>query len=370
MTILEALGTNAKIDVLDKGYVKYIGHMGSDESFVEAARMSTGKGFFDWYWDKDTYSNCYCGNCETHHLFETLPTEETANNDAFGVPLCTVCWAAQITMLGFNDTPELLGRKGEKRDLGLLEYLYSNRHSTPFEMGDLVIEVKAPIEVFRQWHRHRTQSYNEFSARYSQMPNDHYVPDSSRLAPQKSANKQANSTVLGGLVSTENLRDAMRLGIQDVQEKIYDQYEQLLESGVPKEVARINTPVSRYSKMRAKANVRNWLGFLGLRMDLHAQKEIREYANAVASIIKILYPRTFELFLEWDLMSERFSRTEMGFLRYLFGTVLGDDASKDIVAQRAHAWGMDQKQLKKLLNKLLADKPALYKEVLDNLDNV
>ncbi len=347
------------IKVLDKGYVKYIGHMGSDETFVEAARMSTGKGFLGWYWEEDTWASHWCGNCDTQHDGSSLPVTDD------GLLVCTNCWMEGVSDFeeGESPEPEMIGRKGQRKDLGLLEYLYSNRHSTPFEMGELAIEVKAPIEVFRQWHRHRTQSYNEFSARYSQMPNEHYVPPVNRLALQKSTNKQANSQVKDGLWNTPELRLAMQDGIKDTQGLIYSQYERLLDSGVPKEVARINTPVSRYSKMRAKANIRNWLGFLGLRMDSHAQEEIRQYGNAVASIIKQLFPRTFELFLEWDLLGDRFSRTEMRVLRSLMLEAVELTKFHEIVVKL----GLTPAQGRKLLMKFNTDKEALYKEVLEKL---
>lgn len=317
--------------------------------------MSTGKGFLDWYWDKDTYSDCFCGNCETHHLIDTLPVVEETG------PVCTTCWAEGCILLLKDEhvEPELLGKRGQKRDLSLLEYLYSNRHSTPFEMGELCIEVKAPLFVFREWHRHRTQSYNEFSARYSVMPNEHYIPDQSRLAPQKSTNKQANSR--GDNFGVVN-RGLLQNGISDIQNVIYDQYDTLLESGVPKEVARINTPVSRYSKMRAKTDIRNWLAFLSLRMEMGAQWEIRMYANAVASILKVLFPRTFDLFLEWDLLGERFSRTEMRLLRELIS-----DIETSRINEVSEKLGLSVKQRKALANKFNTNKEDLYKEVLDKL---
>lgn len=668
----------ASIKVLDKGYVKYIEHMGSDESFVEAARMSTGKGFLGWYWEEDTWATHWCTNCETQHDGNSLPVTED------GYLVCTACWTENVEEISKDrevacaPDPILLGRKGQRRDLAMLEYLYSNRHSTPFEMGDLVIEVKAPIEVFRQWHRHRTQclagdtklhfdlpggierrgsqkytltinevfekfqptirkdrperqtnpfgprqriqnmrlrcvneetkevthttivdvwesgtkpvfevevesigkircskdhrfftplgwrrleeivrlptenetewwpwedehghfaepevftvfgapnesipfevptveveeewrpvvgweeyyevsnmgrvrriaggqgvrtqgttkklspdmagylcttlnrpgkqirahihrlvleafsgpcpegmgcrhldgnqmnnwlsnlkwgtpqenaddrvrhgrvpslktlakritsvkyvgeemtydievadpwhnfvaegfvvhnSYNEFSARYSMMPDDHYVPELHRIKYQATANKQSSA----GPLPRDKAEAVVGL-IQNEQALIYKDYEAFLEMGVAKEVARINTPVSRYSKMRAKANIRNWLSFLSLRMEVHAQEEIREYANAVAAIIKQLFPRTFELFLEWDLLGERFSRLEMRLLRKL---VL--EQHMEVFDKFRNELGIDPKRATALLKKFTSDKEDLYKEVLEKL---
>lgn len=360
----------ASIKVLDKGYVRYIEHMGSDESFVEAARMSTGKGFLGWYWEEDTYADCICTACETQLLYSTLPEFEDDHEDWKGTRMCTNCWGADVAViegvegdfpgvLGEREQVErqLLGRKGQRRDLGMLEYLYSNRHSTPFEMGDIVVEVKAPIEVFRQWHRHRTQSYNEFSARYSRMPDEHYVPELSRIKYQASANKQSSA----GPLPPEQARAVAGL-IQQEQMLVYKDYEAFLEMGVAKEVARINTPVSRYSKMRAKANVRNWLAFLNLRMDLHAQEEIRAYANAVAAIVKALFPRTFDLFLEWDFLGERFSKSEMNVLRALVSTV-----DPLVVKAVAAQFNLTERSIAKMISKVTTNKEGLYKEVLEKL---
>ncbi len=350
--------------IFGTGYVKYIGHMGTDENFVEAARMSTGKGFYGWYWDEDTYSDCICADCNTHHLYETLLKDES------GLALCTNCWKDHIAQFS-EDTewkevgcpaPKLLGRKGSKRDLSLLETLYSNRHQTPFEMGELCIEVKAPIFVFREWHRHRTQSYNEFSARYSQMPNEHYVPETNRIQKQSKTNKQGSAEALE---HPEAQAVVKSLGVE--QQGIYKQYEILLDMGIAKEIARVNTPVSRMSKMRAKTDIRNWLAFLLLRMDKAAQYEIRMYANAVASLIKQLFPKTFDLFLEYDLLGNRFSRSEMRFLNYLFNTVLGDDDSKKMLLDRAHTFGMPTKSMEGLLKKLTVNKEDEYKDVLEKL---
>jgi thymidylate synthase (FAD) len=238
-----------EIKVLDHGYVKLVGSMGTDETIIEAARMSTGKGFQGW--------------------------------DA---------------------------------DAKLLAFLYANKHMTPFEMCELAIEVQAPIFVFREWQRHRTQSYNEFSARYAQMPNLHYVPSMDHMlaAQQSAANKQGSQDGLDEYVACVE-RDYFA----DMQQGLYEHYEACIAKGVAKEVARINTPVSRYSKMRAKTDLRNWLAFLQLRMAPNAQWEIRQYANAVAEIVKALWPRTYALFEEHDLHGVHLSRSEAGNFKQL-----------------------------------------------------
>jgi thymidylate synthase (FAD) len=227
------------IQVLDHGYVRFIESWGCDERVIEAARMSTNKGFQGW------------GSGE----------EGAAPGD-------------------------------EK----LLRYLWENKHATPFEMAGMVIEVQAPIFVFREWHRHRTQSYSELSSRYTQMPNLHYVPSVERIMTggQSASNKQGSSA----LSISQNEAEAIRTWIANEQSATYGEYERLLGLGLAKELARINTPVSRYSRMRASANLRNWLGFLTLRMAPNAQFEIREYANAVHRLAAHAFPRTVGLFDE------------------------------------------------------------------------
>lgn len=345
------MNINESIKVLDHGYVKYVGHMGSDETIIEAARMSTGKGFFGWTWEKDTYADAWCTECETQHLSETLPLDDN------GYQLCTNCWSE--TIASFEDgfpKPKLLGRAGQPRDLSLLGFLYSNRHHTPFEMGEIAIEVKAPIMVFREWHRHRTQSYNEFSARYAQMPNEHYLPELNRFQKQSTSNKQGSGDHMAG-----GSPEVYRAVLAAEQQTIYGQYDKVVKDGLAKEVARVNTPISRYSKMRAKTDVRNWLAFLSLRMEKSAQWEIREYANAVASIVKTLFPRTFDLFIEHDFLGQRFSNTEMEVIRTL--------VSRAIEYAPGSIWPveMGEKQRLSLLEKINFNKSDFYKGVLEKL---
>jgi thymidylate synthase (FAD) len=234
-----------EIKVLDHGYARLIETWGSDERVIEAARMSTNKGFLGW---------------GPHHAEE--------------------------------DHTSGCSSRCKSGDEKLLRYLWEHKHATPFEMAGLIVEVQAPIMVFREWHRHRTQSYNELSARYTQMPDLHYVPAFNRVKAQDAKNRQATGTAeLPPKVVSEFLRE-----IEAEQRRIYENYDRWLKLGVPKELARLNTPVSRYSRMRASANLRNWLAFLTLRMAPDAQWEIRQYANAVGEMIKASFPHTWELF--------------------------------------------------------------------------
>jgi thymidylate synthase (FAD) len=187
--------------------------------------------------------------------------------------------------------------RGWDQDERLLRFLYTHdpKHATPFEFAGMVIEVQAPIFVFREWHRHRTQSYNEMSARYSPLPDLNYVPTVDRLIVNSATNKQAG-TVKGAEELTETgareFQDELRV-MYNAQEEFYQKW---LARGVPKELARVDLPVGRYSRMRACTSLRNWLAFLTLRMDPMAQWEIRQFANAVGEIIKEKFPRTWDLF--------------------------------------------------------------------------
>lgn len=229
-----------KFHLLDFGYLKEIEFMGSDEKIIEAARMSTGKGFQGW------------GNSE---------------------------------------------KPGDEK---LLKHLWVNQHTTPFEMGSLKIEVKAPILVFREWHRHRTQSFNEMSARYIPLPAEDYLPSIDRLlinSGKNLSNKQAG-TVKGSEALTEKGAELFREALQKQYKEGQRIYEEALKYGVPKELARVHLPVGRYSVMQASANLLNWLKFCKLRQSANAQWEIRQYANALGIIIEQRFPRTYKLYLE------------------------------------------------------------------------
>ncbi len=267
--------------VLDHGYLHRIEGWGSDQGIIETARMSTDKGFLGWGPKECPACNGKGGRREFG--------DEKGGSASWAQ--CHVC----------KGTGNVSG------DEKLLRYLYEHKHSTPFEFAGLTIEVQAPLMVFREWHRHRTEAYSEMSARYVQMPDLHYVPSVRRIidSAKKSANKQASG---GGALTSfytsphprtqEEIAQDVRQHIKGEQQRVYSFYEDMLSIGVSKEIARLDTPVSRYSRMRATANLRNWLGFLTLRMDPVAQFEICQYAWCVADVIKATFPRTYELFVE------------------------------------------------------------------------
>lgn len=228
-----------RIELLDHGYLFEVEHWGSDERIIDAARMSTDGGFVSW--------EPYAGH--------------------------------------------------PKGDAGLLRYLYEHKHATPFEMAGMVIEVQCPIFVLRQWHRHRTQSYNEMSARYTPLPDMNYMPSVERCIPVAGTkNKQARGATEKVPTHGEVLHWLEHLKYAyNVAENTY----QLgLSIGIPKEIARLPVPVARYSRMRASANLRNWLAFMTLRSDPHAQEEIRVFSDALGQHLEAAFPRTMELFWE------------------------------------------------------------------------
>lgn len=257
------------MEILDHGYLKFIEAWGSDERIIESARMSTDKGFLGWG-EEDV-----CDGCDGDGTGRKLR--------GFGPgSLCPSCNGRQVR----------INKPGDEK---LLKFLYENKHSTPFEFAGLTIEVMAPIFVFREWHRHRTQSYNEMSARYVPLPDVNYVPTVERLMMQGGTNKQASST---GAMLTPERAEWFRTHLQKSYGDSEHLYQAALIAGVPKELARVHLPVGRYSRMRATANLRNWLAFLTLREASNAQYEIRQYAHAVSGIIKEKFPRTHALYVE------------------------------------------------------------------------
>lgn len=193
---------------------------------------------------------------------------------------------------------------GWHEDTKLLRTLYHHQpnQSTPFEAAGMTIEVEAPIFVFREWHRHRTQSYNEASARYIPLPDTYYLPFFDRVKERcefayRPKNKQQASST-GKAPPTDWEIEAWLKDVEALYQHAEQTYQAGLEVGIPKELARIVMPVGHYSRMRATANLRNWLAFLQLRLAPNAQWEIRQYAEAVAKILKATFPHTAELFFE------------------------------------------------------------------------
>lgn len=190
--------------------------------------------------------------------------------------------------------------RGWDTDAKLLQHLYTHKHMTPFEFCGLVLEIRAPIFVFREWHRHRTQSYNEASARYAPVLLDDYTPTIERLlTPTEGPNKQASRQEGSPPLSADDAR-TVREDMIYVGGLLEGYYRKWLAMGTPKELARVRMPVGHYSQMRAHTSLRNWLAFLTLRQDPAAQWEIRMYAQAVGQCIATVFPHTWSLFNQGD----------------------------------------------------------------------
>jgi thymidylate synthase (FAD) len=231
---------------LNAGFVRLIDYMGGDESIVQAARVSYGKG-----------------------------------------------------------------TKSVNEDRGLVRYLMRHLHTTPFEMVELKFHVKLPIFVARQWIRHRTANVNEYSGRYSVMKDEFYVPDQGAIHFQSMRNKQGRSE--------DDVPADLRRKVLDIltqaQQKLYTEYEDLLEADIARELARINLPLSLYTEWYWKIDLHNLFHFLKLRLDPHAQYEIRVYGEAIAEITKRVVPLAWEAFEDYMLRSQKFSRVELAVLR-------------------------------------------------------
>lgn len=217
--------TNAyKIDVLDHGFVRLVDFMGSDLSVVRAARVSYNE---EWRAGEDDGS-----------------------------------------------------------DARLIKYLKKNKHHTPFEAVQFTFEVKAPIFVFRQWHRHRTWSYNELSARYRELPEEFYMPIYSHITPQAKTNKQGREEK--GFSAQE--KDDIQTIIHRTCKNAFSEYKRMLEMGLAKELARMVLPVNTYSHMFGTVSLLNLMRFLSLRDHGHAQYEIRVYAEAMRELARKVAP--------------------------------------------------------------------------------
>jgi len=214
--------------VLDKGFVKMIDHMGSDDAIVQSARVSYSKG-----------------------------------------------------------------TKTKREDDKLIQYLLKNKHWTPFEMVVFKFHVKLPIFVARQWMRHRAGTFNEISARYSEMSDCFYIPELSRIKSQSKTNKQGSGEELSNIT-----KNTARSTIERASIDSFSEYGYLLHLGVSRELARIVLPVNLYTEFYWKVDLRNLLNFISLRSDSHAQFEIREYSDVIFEMIKEIVPVTCEAYSE------------------------------------------------------------------------
>ncbi len=200
------------------------------------------------------------------------------------------------------------GTKKLREDAGLIRYLLRHRHTTPFEMCEIKYHVKLPVFVARQWIRHRTANVNEYSARYSILDREFYIPAPEQLAAQSASNRQGRGDVLDG-AEAQRVLDLLR---EDAQRN-YDHYAEMLneredgsvvdegKQGLARELARMNLTLNIYTQWYWKTDLHNLLHFLSLRADAHAQYEIRVYADAMIETVKRWVPSVYEAFMDYRL---------------------------------------------------------------------
>jgi len=206
------------------------------------------------------------------------------------------------------------GTKSISNDEGLIRYLMRHWHSTPFEMCEIKLHVKLPVFVARQWIRHRTANVNEYSARYSILDREFYIPAPDALAAQSTVNNQGRGEVLEGEEADRVLEilkgDAMRA---------YDNYEAMLsqegQKGLARELARMNLPANIYTQWYWKVDLHNLFHFLRLRADSHAQYEIRVYAETICDIVADWVPAAFKAFEDYRMGGVNLSATAMDCIR-------------------------------------------------------
>ena len=237
-----------EIRVLDKGFVRLVDYLGSDERIVQAARVSYGAG-----------------------------------------------------------------TKTVREDAGLIDYLLAHAHTSPFEHVVLELHCKLPIFVARQWVRHRMARINEISGRYSVMTDEFYVPDPAHVQFQSTDNKQGRSPEE---VPAELRQRVIEL-LQKDQGNVYASYAELLRDNIARELARINLPLSLYTEWYWQMDLHNLFHFLQLRLDTHAQWEIRVYAEALATCAQAVAPLAYAAFERHMLQARHFSADEMDALRSL-----------------------------------------------------
>jgi thymidylate synthase (FAD) len=216
------------------------------------------------------------------------------------------------------------GTKSVSSDRGLIRYLMRHRHTTPFEMCEIKLHVKLPIFVARQWIRHRTANVNEYSARYSILDHEFYLPAPEHLAPQSAANRQGRA---GEIPEAE--KQTVRDEIAELSDRAYRLYEALLNetlggevvddrrSGLARELARMVLPTNYYTQWYWKVDLHNLFHFLSLRADAHAQYEIRAYAEAICTVVEKWVPAAWGAFEDYRLDAESFSGPALGVLRSL-----------------------------------------------------
>ena len=234
------------------------------------------------------------------------------------------------------------GTKRVSEDAGLIRYLMRHHHSTPFEMCEIKFHVKLPIFVARQWIRHRMANVNEYSARYSVLDREFYVPAPAQLAAQSAANRQGRGEILAG----EEAADVLAL-LRDDATRCYDHYVHMLNEteqgetldahrqGLARELARMNLTLNTYTQWYWKTDLHNLLHFCSLRADAHAQYEIRVYAEAILNVVRAWVPATAAAFADYRLGAATLSA---GMLNVVRRMLAGEQVTREASGLSAREW--------------------------------
>jgi len=226
------------------------------------------------------------------------------------------------------------GTKSVQNDAGLIRYLMRHWHSTPFEMCEIKLHVKLPIFVARQWIRHRTANVNEYSARYSILDREFYIPAQDKLAAQSTQNHQGRGDVLQGDEAARVL-DILKSDSN----RAYDNYQAMIsdegQQGLARELARMNLPMNMYTQWYWKVDLHNLLHFLRLRADHHAQYEIRVYADAICKVVADWVPAAYAAFADYRMGGANLSGKAMDCIRRM---LKGEDVNQENSGMSAGEW--------------------------------
>lgn len=275
------------IPVLDHGFIRVVDYMGDDSSIVQAARVSYGRG-----------------------------------------------------------------TKKSLQDKGLINYLMRHHHTTPFEMCDIKFHIKLPIFIARQWVRHRTASVNEYSARYSILSNEFYVPEKVNLSAQSKTNKQGRSKNTLPEAEADKVLSLIKIDSKNCHRHYIEMMNEDEEGniiddntvGITRELARMNLTLNHYTEWYWKINLHNLLHFLALRADLHAQYEIRIYAQAMLDILKVWVPYAYEAFAEHRMHGTNISKKGMEVIRQMIN---GKETTQESSGMNKREWAELMTSLKK-----------------------
>ena len=294
----------------------------------------------------------------------TIPAAEEILGGYF--PVLDHGFVSLIDYMGGDDAIEQAARvsygygtRTQSHTRGLIRYLRRHLHTTPSEMVELKFHCAMPIFVARQWIRHRTASVNEYSGRYSLMPLLFYRPEYEQFALQAESNRQ-------GRESTSADREVYDRAVgwwEETRERSSDTYGWLVENDVARELARIDLPLSTYTQWYWKIDLHNLMHFLTLRVDSHAQWEIRRYGEVMAGMLKRLAPLSYEAWIDYQVCGTRVGRSELEILRELVAVDEGGDGltargGAALGPEEMKKFGLSGREIRELIDKLDTGKGA------------